>query len=348
MQKNGYHFIYESLLKRIECHALAPGMQLPSEKDLGNEFGASRVTVRRALTQLEKDGRIFRRSGVGSFVKVPGAQESADVRRVEIGVEIHPEWGAPRSFVTEVLTASQKACAECNCNLLLRSKEELLTGENVDAAFFLFLDAEDFPQASRLAMRKPTLLLNRVTDDPNLGYVAVDYAAAVAQVVRRMLQNGAGKILFAGGSMTDRNYAPFMRELGYRRAHESLGIPVREELILPWDDCREYEKIAGRLEQEQPDVIFVGCEYHLARVHTACEKCGDKLARKPCVFCFDDVQDSASFPPGSISYGRLPFGEMCRRAVRYLAGRVNHELPDQPIREIFSMSYIVNNCPFLI
>lgn len=348
MQKNGYHFIYETLLKRIECHALAPGMQLPSEKDLGNEFGASRVTVRRALTQLEKDGRIFRRSGVGSFVKVPGAQESADVRRVEIGVEIHPEWGAPRSFVTEVLTASQKACAECNCNLLLRSKEELLTGENVDAAFFLFLDAEDFPQASRLAMRKPTLLLNRVTDDPNLGYVAVDYAAAVAQVVRRMLQNGAGKILFAGGSMTDRNYAPFMRELGYRRAHESLGIPVREELILPWDDCREYEKIAGRLEQEQPDVIFVSCEYHLARVHTACEKCGDKLARKPCVFCFDDVQDSASFPPGSISYGRLPFGEMCRRAVRYLAGRVNHELPDQPIREIFSMSYIVNNCPFLI
>ena len=348
MQKNGYHFIYESLLKRIECHALAPGMQLPSEKDLGNEFGASRVTVRRALTQLEKDGRIFRRSGVGSFVKVPGAQESADVRRVEIGVEIHPEWGAPRSFVTEVLTASQKACAECNCNLLLRSKEELLTGENVDAAFFLFLDAEDFPQASRLAMRKPTLLLNRVTDDPNLGYVAVDYAAAVAQVVRRMLQNGAGKILFAGGSMTDRNYAPFMRELGYRRAHESLGIPVREELILPWDDCREYEKIAGRLEQEQPDVIFVSCEYHLARVHTACEKCGDKLARKPCVFCFDDVQDSASFPPGSISYGRLPFGEMCRRAVRPGSGRVNHELPDQPIREIFSMSYIVNNCPFLI
>ena len=55
--------------------------------------------------------------------------------------------------MTEVLTASQKACAECNCNLLLRSKEELLTGENVDAAFFLFLDAEDFPQASRLAMR---------------------------------------------------------------------------------------------------------------------------------------------------------------------------------------------------
>ena len=78
MQKNGYHFIYESLLKRIECHALAPGMQLPSEKDLGNEFGASRVTVRRALTQLEKDGRIFRRSGGGACVKVPGAQEAAD------------------------------------------------------------------------------------------------------------------------------------------------------------------------------------------------------------------------------------------------------------------------------
>lgn len=148
MQKNGYHFIYESLLSRIECHALAPGMQLPSEKDLVNEFGASRMTVRRALTRLEEDGRIFRRSGVGSFVKVPGTSESSGARRVEIGVEVHPEWGALRSFMTEVLSASQKACAECNCNLLLRSKEELLAGENVDAAFFLFLFCVRFFQRS--------------------------------------------------------------------------------------------------------------------------------------------------------------------------------------------------------
>lgn len=43
--------------------------KLPSESELGDRFSVSRITVRRALQTLENDGVIYRRQGLGSFVK---------------------------------------------------------------------------------------------------------------------------------------------------------------------------------------------------------------------------------------------------------------------------------------
>lgn len=55
--------------ERIESGALVEDDQLPSENQLGKKFGVSRITVRRALQTLEGDGLIYRRQGLGSFVK---------------------------------------------------------------------------------------------------------------------------------------------------------------------------------------------------------------------------------------------------------------------------------------
>jgi GntR family transcriptional regulator len=49
--------------------AIAPGDPLPSEQTLCEQFGVSRITVRRALADLADRGYIERRNGVGSFVR---------------------------------------------------------------------------------------------------------------------------------------------------------------------------------------------------------------------------------------------------------------------------------------
>lgn len=53
---------------RIESGALLEDDKLPSENQLGKQFGVSRITVRRALQTLESDGLIYRKQGLGSFV----------------------------------------------------------------------------------------------------------------------------------------------------------------------------------------------------------------------------------------------------------------------------------------
>ncbi len=60
--------ISSRLRQEIASGALPPEAQLPSEHELCQAYGVSRVTVRRALQTLEADGLIFRRQGLGSFV----------------------------------------------------------------------------------------------------------------------------------------------------------------------------------------------------------------------------------------------------------------------------------------
>ena len=53
----------------IDRGVLAPGDALPTEQTLCDQFGVSRITVRRALADLAEQGYIERRQGVGSFVR---------------------------------------------------------------------------------------------------------------------------------------------------------------------------------------------------------------------------------------------------------------------------------------
>lgn len=58
------------------ARGLAPGSVLPSEADLSKRFGASRVTVRRALEMLRDDGLLAARQGFGWFVATEPIRQS--------------------------------------------------------------------------------------------------------------------------------------------------------------------------------------------------------------------------------------------------------------------------------
>ena len=349
MAGNGYLSVYETLLNRMENHLLTPGMQLPSEMELAQELGVSRMTARKALIRLEDENRIFRRVGVGTFVKSAAVASDSPKHRFNIGIETRQDSQTERPPMMQIISEAQRACSEYDCNLLLLSREELLAGENIDAAFFPHLELGDFPEALRLSRRMPTVLLNRITDEPELSYIAVDYVEGSCRIIRRFLENGAQNIMLADGtSQPELSYTRFSRELGYRKAYEQLGREVNEELILQYLRTEGYEAIAEKLIRFKPDVIFVSCEVVMPPVCSALKAHARSLGKKVHLFCFDDLQDFAMFDSGSVSYGRMPFRAMCCRAIEYLSGRLRKTIPDQPIHEIYPLSYVVTECPFLI
>jgi GntR family transcriptional regulator len=61
--------IVRILADRIHKGDYLPGAMFPSENQLASEFNVSRATVRSAMTALEAKGLIFRRQGIGSFVR---------------------------------------------------------------------------------------------------------------------------------------------------------------------------------------------------------------------------------------------------------------------------------------
>jgi len=58
----------QHLLNLIEEGTYEPGEQLPSESNLAAQLGISRPTLREALFNLEQEGVIVRKHGVGTFV----------------------------------------------------------------------------------------------------------------------------------------------------------------------------------------------------------------------------------------------------------------------------------------
>ena len=58
----------------IVQRGLQPDDKLPSETDLCNQFGVSRIVVRQAMSQLVTEGLVYRQQGRGAFV----AQQSED------------------------------------------------------------------------------------------------------------------------------------------------------------------------------------------------------------------------------------------------------------------------------
>jgi GntR family transcriptional regulator len=68
--------IREVLRRRILDGSYAPHSQMPSESQMMATFGVSRITIRQALGDLQKEGLIFKVMGKGSFVAKPKAFQS--------------------------------------------------------------------------------------------------------------------------------------------------------------------------------------------------------------------------------------------------------------------------------
>lgn len=63
-----YLQLARSLREHISSGGIDPGSALPSERDLSEMAGLSRVTVRKGIEQLVGEGVLFRKQGSGTFV----------------------------------------------------------------------------------------------------------------------------------------------------------------------------------------------------------------------------------------------------------------------------------------
>jgi GntR family transcriptional regulator len=66
-----YQQIQTSIIKRLEAGQLKPGDLVESERELSKIHGVSLMTARHALAGLERQGKVLRRRGAGTFVAPP-------------------------------------------------------------------------------------------------------------------------------------------------------------------------------------------------------------------------------------------------------------------------------------
>ena len=63
-----YYQIREDIREKINSNEYPPNSMIPSEAELCEHYGVSRVTVRRAILDLVQEGLLNRGKGKGTFV----------------------------------------------------------------------------------------------------------------------------------------------------------------------------------------------------------------------------------------------------------------------------------------
>jgi GntR family transcriptional regulator len=66
-----YYQLAELVSEQIRLGQLQPGAQLPSERELSEQHGISRMTVRQAINYLVREGSLVTRHGLGTYVAEP-------------------------------------------------------------------------------------------------------------------------------------------------------------------------------------------------------------------------------------------------------------------------------------
>jgi DNA-binding GntR family transcriptional regulator len=96
-----YAKVKDHILSHIRSGVWAPGARVPSENELVESFGISRMTANRALRELTADGFLARVPGVGTFVReaTPARSSLVELRNIALPMKSpHVDIGTiPRS-----------------------------------------------------------------------------------------------------------------------------------------------------------------------------------------------------------------------------------------------------------
>ncbi|MCY1398299.1 HTH-type transcriptional repressor YvoA [compost metagenome] len=123
-----YARVKQMITQQIASGAWPPHYRVPSESELVNELGFSRMTINRALREMTADGLLVRMQGVGTFVAEPKGQ-SALFEVHNIADEIASRGHAHRSEV--IVLDEVKATPERAMAMDLREGQKLFHSQVV-------------------------------------------------------------------------------------------------------------------------------------------------------------------------------------------------------------------------
>ena len=238
-----YHKIYADIRKQIETNILRPGDKIPTEFELMEQYGVSRITASRAAKDLARDGYVTRLRKNGSIVNErPVSQQTAEPSGSPNTFELLPLVMpfAPDSGLNFVGGIQPEAFSKRFMLTLYNSQKDLKTEreilevlEMLDIGGLLCFPIESYdnlPNYVRLLMKKiPIVFLDRTLPGLDIPYVGTDNLHAMYQLTSYVIEMGHRDIAFYCYSLSITNEN--MRFKGYLKALIDHGIQPRNEYI---------------------------------------------------------------------------------------------------------------------
>ncbi|MCC6162958.1 MAG: GntR family transcriptional regulator [Acidobacteria bacterium] len=352
-----YRVVFDALREEIRSGRLGAGDRVPSEAALVTRFGASRITVGRAVRDLQQQGLVERRVGSGTYVTQPATRSAAtpactfavvmpDLPDIEIFEPlVQGLLGAPEARPHAFLWGGGDAPGLERAAVAWERVQQYIA-RRVDGVFFAPL--EGLPGGDDTNLRIvaaldsagiPVVLLDRsVYPYPWRGpydLVGIDNRRVGFAITEHLLRAGARRVAFLGTESGASTIAA--RRAGYREAIDAHGAdPALVHLPVPAP--ADPRALAAYLDVHAPDAIMCATDRVAAPVMHALLGLGRRIPDDIRLTGIDDV-DYAAWLPVPLTTMRQPVRQIGESAVAAMLERRSH--PERPTRDIFVQCTLV-------
>ena len=346
MANHKYKGILEKIQEDIRSGRFTTGQRLPSETEMVRRYGASKMTVFRAMHELHLMGLVVRRVGSGTFVaQTPNSQSHV------FGLLI-PELGQTEIF--EVICKGMMEAQEALRHSLLWGNSASKEHESEEVAEQLchhyiskkvsgvFFAPVEFSSGRIQANHKivaaldkaqiPVVLLDRCLEPyprrSRYDLVGIDNRRTAYLAVEHLIQAGAKHIAFfarpSSAATVDARIA------GYREAIKSLtDNSFRGSVHV--GDAEDQKFVKAILKNNRPDAFLCANDFTAGKLMQTLLSLGERMPEDIRIVGIDDVK-YASLLPVPLTTQHQPCRDIGRIALGVMLDRIAN--PDFPSRDI--------------
>jgi DNA-binding LacI/PurR family transcriptional regulator len=360
------------LQDRIQSGEFEPGRPIPTERELGEEYGVSRITVIKALDMLEHDGYILRQQGRGTFIADPAERAGTTNGQIVLPTLGFVSFAVGHPYLSSILVGIAGVAAQQGYPLhvfgSVKSSLEEKTAIN-DAVrrgvqgliVNPWREYRNAPLYADLQGRGfPLVMVDRYYTEIASDYVIFENEQAGFALTSALIGQGHTRIAVIP-SQEQRTTSVHERLNGYRRALEAHGLDYDEDLI--WSD------LPGTFISNEGRLSRTLATDELLRHHMKTDKPTGLLAVNIDVaellidaFCSDipcmglRTVLTSNLAMATFNHTKLPSGTplvsaialhpgetLGAAAANILTGRLNGTLPPEPQRLHMPMSILQMN-----
>ncbi|MBQ9063430.1 MAG: GntR family transcriptional regulator [Eubacterium sp.] len=326
---------YLTIADYIEAQILnqtwLPNQQLPSEKEMMQQFQVSRQTIRNALEYLSKKDLVYSEQGRGTFVS-DSRRSSANPGNKNVALIL----GKLDSYIfpyksvgiNAVLTRNGYTSSVFASNIRIDHQDQLI--RNVLSGSYAGVIMEVAKAAlprhnpellEELRSRMPVVLIDGYYRETDIPYVAIDDFNGGYMAAEHLIAKGHRRIFHVG--MLDAIQG-MLRYQGYARALTDHGIPLNDDLIY-WcvEEDQNFMSEARLTEICQKilscTAVFFYNDLMTMRILPTLLKMGVKIPDQLAVMGYDDSnQYIHGVPISSICYPKERLGEKAAENLLHL------------------------------
>ena len=312
-----YEQIIETIMDQIRSGAFSYDKPICTEAELTERYQVSRITVRRALAELESRGILYRKRGVGSFVRkdiyqlsdfAPPVKDNSG-NSSKLFAFVLP-FNISRTGLTGTYQAASFYLAEHGCMTSIYITEssgenrarhilDRLAGMNIaGVAYYPYTSNIHLPLIHQLLFAgKPVVLMDLPSPCAHLASVSSDNLHGSLDLMKHLLLLGHRRIAFLSGVKPEDRVTVSDRLSGYLISLTESGIPIDNSLIytsmaeearnLPEENPGSLIAVLRAFHQKGVTAVVTEHDGIAYQVLQACEQIGLKVPEEMSVCGFD-------------------------------------------------------------